>query len=92
MLCGIGGLPGPGTEPVSPASAGGFLTTGALGKACGEGLLKRPLDVPSKNTRRPTTTLILLSNLELGSALAAGFLNLYRLFSQRQASQGKGDN
>ena len=26
-------LPGPGTEPVSPASAGGFLTTGPPGKS-----------------------------------------------------------
>ena len=26
-------LPGPGIEPVSPALAGGFLTTGPLGKS-----------------------------------------------------------
>ena len=29
----FGNLPGPGTEPVCPASAGGFLTTGPLGKS-----------------------------------------------------------
>ena len=27
LLCGMWGLPGPGLEPVSPALAGGFLTT-----------------------------------------------------------------
>ena len=31
-LCGMRDLPGPGHEPVSPALAGGFLTTAPLGK------------------------------------------------------------
>ena len=31
-----GGLSGPGLEPVSPALAGGFLTTVPLGKPCTE--------------------------------------------------------
>ena len=30
--CGMWDLPGPGLEPVSPALAGGFLTTGPPGK------------------------------------------------------------
>ena len=30
LLCGMWNLPGPGTEPMSPALAGGFLTTGPL--------------------------------------------------------------
>ena len=29
-------LPGPGIEPVSPALAGGFLTTAPPGKPCGQ--------------------------------------------------------
>ena len=32
MPCGMWDLPGPGTEPVSPALAGRFLTTGPPGK------------------------------------------------------------
>ena len=32
LLCGIWDLPGPGLEPVSPALAGGFLTTAPPGK------------------------------------------------------------
>ena len=28
LLCSMWGLPGPGIEPMSPALAGGFLTTG----------------------------------------------------------------
>ena len=32
LLCGMWDLPGPGLEPVSPALAGGFLTTASLGK------------------------------------------------------------
>ena len=34
LLCGTWNLPGPGFEPVSPALAGGFLTTGPPGKSC----------------------------------------------------------
>ena len=33
LLCGKWDLPGPGLEPVSPASAGGFLTTEPPGKS-----------------------------------------------------------
>ena len=33
LSCGMWGLPGPGLEPVSPALAGGFLTTVPPGKA-----------------------------------------------------------
>ena len=33
LLCGMWDLPGPGTEPVSPALAGGFLTTAPPGKS-----------------------------------------------------------
>ena len=33
MLCGMWDLPGPGLEPVSPALAGGFLTTAPAGKS-----------------------------------------------------------
>ena len=33
MLCGMWDLPGPGLEPVSPALAGGFLTTVPPGKS-----------------------------------------------------------
>ena len=33
MLCGMWDLPGPGIEPVSPALAGGFLTTEPPGKS-----------------------------------------------------------
>ena len=33
LLCGIWDLPGPGLEPVSPALAGGFLTTAPPGKS-----------------------------------------------------------
>ena len=33
MPCGMWDLPGPGTEPVSPALAGRFLTTGPPGKS-----------------------------------------------------------
>ena len=32
LLCGMWDLPGPGLEPVSPALAGGFLTTASPGK------------------------------------------------------------
>ena len=32
LLCGIWDLPGPGLDPMSPALAGGFLTTGPPGK------------------------------------------------------------
>ena len=32
LLCGMWDLPGPGLEPVSPAMAGGFLTTAPPGK------------------------------------------------------------
>ena len=32
LLCGMWDLPGPGLEPVSPASAGGFSTTAPPGK------------------------------------------------------------
>ena len=32
LPCGMWNLPGPGIEPVSPALAGGFLTTGPPGK------------------------------------------------------------
>ena len=32
MLCGMWDLPGPGLEPMSPALAGGFLTTAPPGK------------------------------------------------------------
>ena len=32
LLCGMWELPGPGLEPVSPALAGGFLTTAPPGK------------------------------------------------------------
>ena len=32
LLCGMWDLPGPGLEPVSPALAGGFLTTAPPGK------------------------------------------------------------
>ena len=32
LLCGMGDLPGPGLEPMSPALAGGFLTTATPGK------------------------------------------------------------
>ena len=33
LLCGMWDLPGLGIEPVSPALAGGFLTTAPLGKS-----------------------------------------------------------
>ena len=33
LLRGMWGLPGPGLEPVSPALAGGFLTTASPGKS-----------------------------------------------------------
>ena len=33
LLCGMRDLPGPGLEPVSPALAGGFLTTAPPGKS-----------------------------------------------------------
>ena len=33
LLCGMWGLPRPGIEPVSPALAGGFLTTAPPGKS-----------------------------------------------------------
>ena len=33
LLCGMWDLPGPGLEPVSPALAGGFLTTAPPGKS-----------------------------------------------------------
>ena len=33
LLCGMWDLPGPGIEPVSPAVAGGFLTTEPTGKS-----------------------------------------------------------
>ena len=33
LLCSMWGLPGPGLEPVSPALAGGFLTTAPPGKS-----------------------------------------------------------
>ena len=33
LLCGIWDLPGPGLEPMSPALAGGFLTTTPPGKS-----------------------------------------------------------
>ena len=39
LLCGTWDLPGPGLEPVSPALAGGFLTTEAPGKPSRESLL-----------------------------------------------------
>ena len=32
LLCGMWDLPGPGLKPVSPALAGGFLTTAPPGK------------------------------------------------------------
>ena len=34
LLRGMWDLPGPGLEPVSPALAGGFLTTAPPGKPC----------------------------------------------------------
>ena len=34
-------LPGPGIESVSPALAGGFLTTGPPGKSLAEGFLEQ---------------------------------------------------
>ena len=33
LHCGLGDLPGPGIQTVSPALAGGFLTTGPAGKS-----------------------------------------------------------
>ncbi|KAJ8777491.1 hypothetical protein J1605_014381 [Eschrichtius robustus] len=36
LLCGMWDLPGPGLEPVSPALAGGFLTTAPPGKSPSE--------------------------------------------------------
>ena len=33
LLCGMWDLPGPGLKPVSPALAGGFLTTAPPGKS-----------------------------------------------------------
>ena len=33
LLCGMWDLPGPGIEPMSPALAGRFLTTGPAGKS-----------------------------------------------------------
>ena len=36
MLCSVWDLPGPGLEPVSPALAGGFLTTEPPGKTPGQ--------------------------------------------------------
>ena len=38
LLCGMWDLPGPGLEPVSPALAGGFLTTAPPGKSQDSGL------------------------------------------------------
>ena len=38
LPCGMWDLPGPGLEPVSPALAGGFLTTAPLGKSLHEAL------------------------------------------------------
>ena len=40
LLLGMWDLPGPGTEPVSPASAGGFLTTEPPGKPSHQFLFK----------------------------------------------------
>ena len=34
LPCGLRNLPGSGTDPTSPALAGGFLTTGPPGKPC----------------------------------------------------------
>ena len=39
LLCGMWDLPGPGLEPVSPALAGGFLTTVPPGKPSHEVIL-----------------------------------------------------
>ena len=41
LLCGMWDLPGPGLEPVSPALAGGFLTTAPPGKPPLEGFKQR---------------------------------------------------
>ena len=40
LFCGMWDLPGPKIEPVSPALAGGFLTTGPPRKSLPEAFLK----------------------------------------------------
>ena len=46
LFLGVWDLPGPGLEPVSPALAGGFLTTAPPGKPYKEHILKWPFSIP----------------------------------------------
>ena len=41
-------LPGPGIEPVSPALAGGFLTTAPSGKSCNHQILISSALIPAE--------------------------------------------
>ena len=50
LLRGIWDLPGPGLEPVSPALAGGFLTTVPPGKSPKYGILNRALTKYQQDT------------------------------------------
>ena len=47
LLCGMWDLPGPGLEPMSPALAGGFLTTAPPGKPKKSVLFLTPGFIPS---------------------------------------------
>ena len=55
LLCGMWDLPGPGLEPMSPALAGGFLTTAPPGKSlkhiCFDGHCSSTEDKGTKNNK-----------------------------------------
>ena len=74
MLCSMWDLPGPGLEPVSPALAGGFLTTVPPGKPTVGDFTN---DCLSINRRLPTLPLLL--SLSCPGQLLAALLSLGRV-------------
>ena len=58
-------LPGPGLEPVSPALAGGFLTTAPPGKPEGQFLSPVPFFLPKHHQLNNSIEFTLKSNLVL---------------------------
>ena len=75
LLCGMWDLPGPGLEPVSPALAGGFLTTAPPGKSLTYILfLKLYLSLMRENSNNKK-----MNNLKMNNSVA--FITFTVLFS-----------
>ena len=80
MLRGIWDLPGPGIEPVSPALAGGFLTTAPPGKSRFFLLIQSDNYYFLTSMFRPLTSNVFIDMFELNSIVfymaAFGFMIL----------------